>query len=83
MLPGADGYHVLKRVRQNGGGRVPVIVLSPKTQEQDRIRGFRLDADQYVTKPFSILELSERIAALPRRSALERSPHSRMLELAT
>ena len=52
-----------------GGNRVPVLILSARGEEADKVRGFRLDADQYVTKPFGILELLERIAALLRRSA--------------
>jgi two-component system response regulator MtrA len=47
---------------------MPVIILSARGEEADKIRGFRLDADQYVTKPFSIVELLERIGALLRRS---------------
>ena len=68
MLPGMDGYQVLRRIRADGN-RVPVIILSARGEEADKVRGFRLDADQYVTKPFSIVELMERIAALLRRSA--------------
>jgi DNA-binding response OmpR family regulator len=68
MLPGVDGYQVLQQIRSNGN-RVPVIILSAKGEEADKVRGFRLDADQYVTKPFGILELLERVAALLRRSA--------------
>src|SRR5581483_11088280 len=70
MLPGVDGYQVLQSIRGNGQ-RVPVIILSAKGEEADKVRGFRLDADQYVTKPFGILELLERVAALLRRSARE------------
>src|SRR4051794_25744078 len=70
MLPGVDGYQVLQTMRSNGN-RVPVIILSAKGEEADKVRGFRLDADQYVTKPFGILELLERVAALLRRSARE------------
>ena len=68
MLPGVDGYHVLQQIRGDGN-RVPVIILSAKGEEADKVRGFRLDADQYVTKPFGILELLERVAALLRRAA--------------
>ncbi|HTE43632.1 MAG TPA: response regulator transcription factor [Gemmatimonadaceae bacterium] len=67
MLPGVDGYQVLQAIRA-GGNRVPVIILSARGEESDKVRGFRLDADQYVTKPFGILELLERAAALLRRS---------------
>lgn len=66
MLPGLDGFEVLRTLR--GRSRdLPVIILSARGEEQDKIRGFRLDADQYVTKPFSLLELLERVHALLRR----------------
>ena len=68
MLPVLDGYQVLRAVRQSDK-HVPVIILSARGEEADKIRGFKLDADQYVTKPFCIVELLERIAALLRRSA--------------
>ncbi|MDB4874790.1 MAG: response regulator receiver [Gemmatimonadetes bacterium] len=68
MLPGVDGYHVLQAMR-TAGNHAPVIILSARGEESDKVRGFRLDADQYVTKPFGILELLERIAALLRRTA--------------
>ena len=68
MLPEMDGYQVLRSVRQTDR-HVPVIILSARGEEADKVRGFKLDADQYVTKPFSIVELLERIAALLRRSA--------------
>lgn len=70
MLPGIDGYKVLQTLRgQHEGAHVPVIILSARGEEADKVRGFRLDADQYVTKPFSVLELIERIGALLRRSS--------------
>ena len=68
MLPGMDGYEVLRSIRGQGP-RVPVIILSARAEEADKVRGFKLDADQYVTKPFGILELIERVASLLRRSA--------------
>jgi DNA-binding response OmpR family regulator len=61
-----DGYQVLRHIRQ-GDRQVPVIILSARGEEADKVRGFKLDADQYVTKPFSIVDLLERIAALLRR----------------
>lgn len=67
MLPMMDGYEVLRALR-NGGSRVPVIILSARAEEADKIRGFRLDADQYVTKPFGVLELLERVRSLLRRN---------------
>ncbi|HEY4101837.1 MAG TPA: response regulator transcription factor [Gemmatimonadales bacterium] len=69
MLPGLDGFEVLRMLR--GSDRtLPVIILSARTEEVDKIRGFRLDADQYVTKPFGVLELLERVHALLRRTAV-------------
>lgn len=68
MLPGVDGYRVLQTVR-GAGGRMPVLILTAKGEEADKVRGFRLDADQYVTKPFGLLELLERIRSLLRRAA--------------
>jgi len=73
MLPEMDGYQVLRSIRQNGS-RVPVIILSARGEEADKVRGLRLDADQYVTKPFSIVELLERVAALLRRSSKSEAP---------
>ena len=68
MLPGVDGYQVLRSIRRRGS-HVPVIILSARGEEADKVRGFRLNADQYVTKPFGVVELLERVAALLRRSA--------------
>jgi two-component system, OmpR family, alkaline phosphatase synthesis response regulator PhoP len=70
MLPGMDGYKVLQTIRQ-AGNAVPVIILTARSDEADKVRGFRLDADQYVTKPFGVLELLERVSALLRRSSRE------------
>ena len=69
MLPGTvDGYGVLRAMRTRGD-RIPVIILSALGGEADKVLGFRLDADQYVTKPFGILELLERVRSLLRRHA--------------
>lgn len=67
MLPGLDGFQVLQQLRRDGE-RVPVLILSARGEETDKVRGFRLDADQYVTKPFGLMELLERIRALLRRT---------------
>ena len=67
MLPGMDGFEILRGIRGEGKD-VPVLILSARGEEQDKIRGFRLDADQYVTKPFSLVELLERVHALLRRA---------------
>lgn len=67
MLPGLDGFEVLRGIRA-ASPDLPVLILSARSEEHDKIRGFRLDADQYVTKPFSLLELLERVHALLRKS---------------
>jgi DNA-binding response OmpR family regulator len=68
MLPGGvDGFQVLERLR-GGGGLLPVIVLTARTDEVDKLRGFQLGADDYITKPFGILELIARVHAVLRRS---------------
>jgi DNA-binding response OmpR family regulator len=75
MLPEMDGYEVLGAIRKDGN-RVPVIILTARGEEADKVRGFRLDADQYVTKPFGVLELLERVGALLRRSAGHQGLHA-------
>jgi DNA-binding response OmpR family regulator len=66
MLPGLDGFEVLKRLRAEGFA-LPVLLLTARGEEMDRVRGLKLGADDYVTKPFSLLELIARIDALLRR----------------
>lgn len=67
MLPGIDGYRVLRQLRQDGL-TMPVLILTARGEEADKVFGFRLGADDYVTKPFGVLELLARIEALLRRS---------------
>jgi DNA-binding response OmpR family regulator len=67
MLPGIDGYQVLRTLRADGR-QTPVLILSARGEEADKVRGFQLDADQYVTKPFGLIELLERVKSLLRRS---------------
>ena len=67
MLPGMDGYRVLRTLRDEGVA-VPVLILTARGEEADKVLGFRLGADDYVTKPFGVLELLARIEALLRRS---------------
>jgi DNA-binding response OmpR family regulator len=67
MIPGLDGYRVLRALRDEGY-KTPVLILSARGEETDKVRGFRLGADDYVTKPFSLLELLARVEALLRRS---------------
>ena len=66
MLPGMDGFRVLRALREEGHG-VPVLILTARGEEADKVRGLRLGADDYVTKPFGVLELLARIEALLRR----------------
>jgi two-component system, OmpR family, phosphate regulon response regulator PhoB len=69
MLPGINGFQVLQRVRRRGV-QVPVLMLSARVEEQDRIDGLELGADDYVTKPFALRELLARIRAALRRRAV-------------
>src|SRR2546427_4411285 len=66
MLPGMDGFRVLRALREDGHG-MPVLILTARGEEADKVRGLRLGADDYVTKPFGVLELLARIEALLRR----------------
>jgi DNA-binding response OmpR family regulator len=67
VLPGPDGLDILERVRRERP-TLPVIILTARGEESDRVRGLRLGADDYVVKPFSLKELLARIAAVLRRS---------------
>jgi two-component system alkaline phosphatase synthesis response regulator PhoP len=69
MLPGLDGYRVLRALREEGR-HIPVLILTARGEEADKVRGFRLGADDYVTKPFGVLELLARVQALLRRASL-------------
>jgi len=77
MLPGYDGFRVLRTLRDGGAGAAavdtPVLLLTARGAEEDKVRGFRLGADDYVTKPFGALELLARVGALLRR-AQRRAP---------
>lgn len=69
MLDGADGYEILKNLKQNPHTRnVPVIMVSAKTSEIDKVKGLDLGADDYLAKPFGVLELVARINAKLRLS---------------
>jgi two-component system, OmpR family, alkaline phosphatase synthesis response regulator PhoP len=73
MIPGIDGFRVLRALRENGR-KTPVLVLAARGEEADKVRGLRLGADDYVTKPFGLLEFLARVEALPRRSAFAGQP---------
>lgn len=66
MLPGISGFDVCQQLRARGM-HVPIVVLTARTHEQDRVRGLDLGADDYVSKPFSVRELLARVRALVRR----------------
>jgi two-component system, OmpR family, alkaline phosphatase synthesis response regulator PhoP len=67
MLPEMDGYRVLHELRREQRA-TPVLILTARGDETDKVRGFRLGADDYVTKPFGLLELLARVEALLRRT---------------
>ena len=67
MLPELDGFRVLRSIRQQGHS-TPVLLLTAKGEEADKVRGLRMGADDYVTKPFGLLELLARVEALLRRA---------------
>ncbi len=82
-LPGLDGLNVLRRVRRDSG--VPVLVLSGRAEERSKLDGFASGADDYMVKPFSVLELEARLSALLRRGrgvpvpSLERFVHGTLV----
>jgi DNA-binding response OmpR family regulator len=72
-LPDLDGLSVCRELRETAGARdLPIIMLTARTGESDRVLGLDLGADDYITKPFSLRELSSRIRALLRRRSLDR-----------
>jgi DNA-binding response OmpR family regulator len=78
MLPGIDGLEVCRIIRSNPSiAAVPIIMVTAKAEESDRIVGLELGADDYLTKPFSPNELVARVRALLRRSTREAPPGSR------
>ena len=70
MLPGKDGFEVCRELRR-AGLRTPILMLTARTQEAEKVLGFELGADDYVTKPFGTRELRARIKALLRRASGE------------
>jgi len=67
MLPELDGFRVLRTLRE-AEHKMPVLILTARGEEADKVRGLRIGADDYVTKPFGLLELLARVEALLRRS---------------
>ncbi len=75
MLPGLDGLEICKRIRSDNQQYTPILMLTSKTTELDRVLGLELGADDYLSKPFSLLEFIARVKALLRRSdALNNTP---------
>jgi two-component system phosphate regulon response regulator PhoB len=75
MLPGIDGFEICKRIRQGGKlKRTPVVFLTAKSDEVDRVLGLEIGGDDYITKPFSPRELLARIKAHLRRSESDAEP---------
>lgn len=66
MLPGIDGYELCQRIREFA--EIPIIMLTAKVEDVDKVRGLKLGADDYITKPFNIQELLARIEAVLRRA---------------
>jgi len=79
MLPGLDGFDVCRKIREQNRG-TPIIMLTARGQENDKLLGFELGADDYVTKPFSVKELMARVKAVLKRSARKARPGRRETE---
>lgn len=82
MLPDVDGYTILQRLRNDDDTMgIPVIILSAKSEEYDRIFGLESGADDYIVKPFSVLEVVSRIRAVLRRSGMSKRKELRVGDL--
>ena len=73
MMPGVNGYDVCREIRKSNAA-VPVVMLTAKGEEIDKVVGLELGADDYITKPFGVRELLARIAAVLRRSRRQEPP---------
>jgi two-component system alkaline phosphatase synthesis response regulator PhoP len=84
MLPGADGLEVCRRLRANNATQgIPIIMLTAKAEEVDRVLGLEMGADDYVAKPFSPRELVARVKAVLRRTATPLAPSESPVSLGT
>src|SRR2546429_9906894 len=77
MLPDLDGFEVIRKLR-DGGTRTPVVFLTARDATDDKIRGLTLGGDDYVTKPFSLEELTARIRSILRRAGLAEPESGRL-----
>jgi DNA-binding response OmpR family regulator len=80
MLPDQSGFRVLREMRENGLTG-PVLILTARGAEEDKVRGLRLGADDYVTKPFGLMELLARVDALLRRTSGTANPMADAAEI--
>ena len=78
MLPGMDGFEVCRRIREHS--TVPILLLSERGEEIDRVVGLEIGADDYLTKPFAMRELVARVRAMLRRARMVRTPQSAAVE---
>lgn len=78
MLPKKDGFEVCRQVREFSS--VPILMLTAKGEDMDKIFGLEYGADDYITKPFNILEVKARIKAIMRRTASEKKPAQKVIE---
>ncbi|MCU5783702.1 two component transcriptional regulator [Alcanivorax balearicus MACL04] len=81
MLPGMDGYQLCERLRQDACVATPIIMLTARDALDDRVRGLRTGADDYLIKPFALSELVARIEAVLRRSHGELKRHLQVADL--
>ncbi len=77
MMPGMDGWEVCARIREMAD--TPIILLTAKTSEADKMRGFRLGVDDYMVKPFSLAELTARVKAVLARTAKDSEEEEKLL----
>lgn len=81
MLPGIDGLEVCRQLRQNVRTRnIPIIMLTAKTEEFDKVLGLELGADDYISKPFSVRELIARVKAIFRRANVSTAVESEIIK---
>ncbi|MGQ9604470.1 MAG: response regulator transcription factor [bacterium] len=81
VLPKIDGWHVCEQLRQDPATKnIPVIILTARTQIEDKLRGFGIGADDYVTKPFSLRELVARVKRVLARAKVEISMPKRLIK---
>ena len=81
MLPGIDGYQICQRLRDDGHSEVPILMLTARDSLEDRLKGLRMGADDYLVKPFALSELVARIEAILRRSQGSRTRRLQVADL--